>query len=200
MNHLGQHLMLLYGRGQLGFDDDEGLLRTFLATGNADVRRHALGFVGQTLEQSESVPQAILDRFMSLWDLYWPSVGRKDAEQAPDAWLFGTWFISEAFPTDWALSRLEDFVQVVGVAAPGHEVAVQLAKLTPSDPARSVRILDHMVRKDREGWKFYGWRDSASQILSLAIAAGGEARDIAVRLIDHLGRRGYVELGALLPR
>jgi len=200
MNHFGEHLMLLFGRGHLGLDDDDGLLRKFLAAADADVRRHALGFVGQTLERNEGIPPAVVERFMSLWDFYWQDIGRQDAEQRPDAWLFGPWFTSEAFPDDWALLRLEEFVQIAGVAEPDHDVAERLASLAPGNPLRSVRILEHMVRKDREGWKVYSWRDSAIEILRLAISAGGEAGGIAVRLIDYLGRQGFVELGALLPR
>ena len=167
----------------------------------SDCSRNRLShYVRLVQSKIQGVPQAILDRFMELWDLYWSSVGRKDAEERADAWLFGPWFISDAFPSDWALSRLEDFVQVAGTAEPDHEAAEQLARLAPIDPARSVRILDQMARKDREGWKFYSWRESAIQILKIAIGAGGEAREIAVRLIDHLGRRGYVEFGELLSR
>ncbi|MCE9526638.1 MAG: hypothetical protein K8R36_11355 [Planctomycetales bacterium] len=123
MNHLGEHLVLLHGRGQLELDDDEGILRTFLATANADVRRHAIGFIGQVLERDNEVPQAILDRFMRLWDFYWSSVGKQDAEQRPDAWLFGPWFTSEVFPSEWAFSRLEEFAQVAGVPEPAHAQA-----------------------------------------------------------------------------
>jgi hypothetical protein len=200
MNHLGEHLVLLHGRGQLELDDDEGILRTFLSMANADSRRHAIGFIGQVLERDNEVPQAILDRFMRLWDFYWSSVGKQDAEQRPDAWLFGPWFTSEVFPSEWAFSRLEEFAQVAGVPEPDHAVAEQLAKLAPSEPTRAVKILDHMVRKDQEGWKFYGWRKPAREILKLAIEAGGTAREIAIGLVDRLGRRGFVELGELLPR
>lgn len=200
MNHLGEHLMLLHGRGQLGLDADGEVLRIFIATANANVRRHSLGFIGQVLERDTDVPQAILDRFMQLWDFYWTSIGKQDAEQRPDAWLFGPWFASEAFPDDWALSRLEEFVQIVGVPEPDNTVAERLAKLAPSHPAAAMRILDHMVRKDREGWKAYAWRKPAGDILKIAIGAGGEVRESAISLIDHLGRRGFVELGELLPK
>ena len=200
MNHLGEHLMLLHGRGQLELDEDGGILRTFLETANPDVRRHALGFIGQALERDNEAPQPILDRFMQLWDHYWSCVGKQDAEQRPDAWVFGAWFTSEAFPDDWTLPRLEDFAQIVGVPEPDNAVAERLAKLAPSHPAAAMRILDHMVRKDREGWKAYAWRKPAGDILKIAIGAGGEVRESAISLIDHLGRRGFVELGELLPR
>lgn len=55
-----------------------------------------------------------------------------------------------------------------------------------------------MVQADREGWRIYGWRDAAKQILEKAMRAGGEARNEAERIINYLGWRGYTAFGTLL--
>lgn len=198
MNHLGEHLMILYGRGQLTFDDDAGLLSTFLASSNAEIRRHAVCFVGQFLDGDEKIPSEVVDRFQSLWEVYWAGAGSRDAEEKPDAWLFGMWFSSGKFPEHWALEQLEDFVEVAPTPEPDHAVVQQLARVAESDIARVVRILGRMIRADREGWRIHGWLDSARQILDTAMKAGGDARTEAERLIDYLGRRGHTGFGELL--
>ncbi len=198
MNHLGEHLMILYGRGQLGLDDDGGLLRRFLTDANPDIRRHAVSFVGSSVEGDEKIPDRIVSRFQELWNVYWAGAGRKDAEQKHDAGLFGTWFASGQFPEQWALEQLEAFVEVTPTPEPGHAVAEQLAKIAHADIARAVRILDRIVRADREGWRTYRWREPARQILEAAMQAGGDARTHAEQVINYLGRRGYTEFGTLL--
>ena len=114
------------------------------------------------------------------------------------AWFFGTWFSSGQFPEQWAMEQLEQFVEVVPTPEHDYTVVKQLAKIAQLDPARSVRILDRMVRGDREGWRIDGWIDEARQILNTAMKANDEAREVSVELINYLGRRGHVEFGELL--
>jgi len=123
MHRLAEHLMVLYGRGQLGLDEPGGLLRRFLETAHPDIRRHGIGFVGRSLEQEQEVPADVIDRFRKLWDVYWEGQGRSDARGAPDAWLFGQWFLCRKFPDEWALERLERFVQVNATPEPSHAIA-----------------------------------------------------------------------------
>jgi hypothetical protein len=198
MNRLGEHLMILYGRGQLGLDEDEGLLKRFLANSNADIRRHAIGSVGRSLEGDEKIPDEVVNRFQTLWDMYWAGAGKKDAEEKPDAWLFGTWFSSGQFPEQWALDQLEKFVNVTQTPEPDHAIVEQLAKVSQTDIIKTVHILDRMVRGDQEGWRIHGWLDSARQILEMAMRADGDARTQAEQVINYLGRRGHTGFGELL--
>jgi hypothetical protein len=198
MYRLGEHLMILYGRGELGLDDDGGLLRRFLTDSHPDVRRHAVGFVGQSLESDEKIPEEVVGRFQELWSIYWAGTGKKDAQEKPDAWLFGTWFASGQFPEQWALEQLESLVEVTPLPEPDHAIAEQLAKIARDNTERAVRILDRMVRGDREGWHIHGWLDAAKQTLETAMMAGGDARTQAEQVIDYLGRRGHTSFGDLL--
>ena len=198
MNHLGEHLMILYGRGQLGLDEDEGLLRRFLAESHPDIRRHAIGFVGRSLKGEEQIPEEVVGRFKTLWDTYWAGTGKQDVQQKPDAWLFGTWFSSGQFPARWALEQLESFVDVTPTPEPDHAIVEQLTKIAQADIGKAIRILDRMIRGDREGWRIHGWLASARQILAVAMMAGGNARTQAEQVINYLGRRGHIEFGELL--
>lgn len=198
MNRLGEHLMILYGRGQLGLDQDDGLLKRFLAESNADIRRHAIGSVGTSLAVDDVIPKEITERFQALWEMYWAGPGRKDSKDKPNAWLFGTWFSSGQFPEQWALEQLENFVSVTATPEPDHAVVEQLARIAQTDIARAVRILGQIVRGDREGWRVHGWLDSAREVLEAAMKAGGDARVQAEQVIDYLGRRGHTSFGELL--
>ncbi|OGP20082.1 MAG: hypothetical protein A2X90_03970 [Deltaproteobacteria bacterium GWA2_65_63] len=198
MNHLGEHLMILYGRGQLGLDDDEGLIKRFLTDSNPDIRRHAIGFVGRSLGGDEKIPEKVVGQFKTLWDAYWAGAGKQDAQQKPDAWLFGTWFSSGKFPEQWALEQLENYVNVTITPEPDHSIVEQLARVAQADIVRAVRILDRMVRGDREGWRIHGWLESARKILEMAMKAGGDARTHAAQVINYLGRRGHTGFGDLL--
>ena len=196
MNRLGEHLMILYARGDLKLDDD--LLEHFLENTKPDIRRSAIGFVGRILQQDDDLPDEVMVRLKTLWEVYWGGNGARDASQDPDSWLFGSWFSSGRFPASWALDQLESFTTVVPLPHPVHAVAEQIAEFTPTDVAQAARILDTMIRGDREGWHIHGWLETARQILMLAIEDGGSAREQAKRTIDYLGRRGHTSFGGLL--
>jgi hypothetical protein len=198
MGHLGEHLTILYGRGDLSLDDDGALLRRFLANANRDIRRHAMEFVGQVLQHETTLPQDFVDRYQQLWDVYWAGEGRTDAQQKPDAFLFGLWFSSGRFDPRWGIARLLDFVEVVPVPEPSPQVLEELAKVASNDIPRAVEVLERMVHGDDEGWHLRMWMDPAKGILEQAMRVGGEVRAQAERVIDHLGRRGHTAVGELL--
>jgi len=198
MYYLGEHLMVLYGRGQLGLDENDGLLQEFLTDSKPEIRRHAIGFVGRSLEGDAEIPAEVIERFQILWRIYWDGLGKQDAKDCPGALLFGTWFTSKKFPDDWALAQLEEFANIDPTPEPDHSIAERLAGISSVDIVKSVHILRQMVYGDKEGWRIYGWRDSLKPILERAISVPGAARQEAEQLIDYLGRRGYNELGELL--
>jgi hypothetical protein len=197
MFRLGEHLVILYAREELNLDDDQPFAR-FLSTTNPDIRRHMIAFAGINLERENASPDAIIQRLMRLWESYWKASGPSDAAGKPREYLFGNWFSSGVFPKDWAIERLEEFVSVVPMPSPENEVVPRLAKICETDIARSVAILQKIVDGDKDGWRIYLWRDSARQILELALKTSGPPRDAAKKLIDRLGRRGYSEFGSLL--
>ena len=197
-NRLGEHLVILFGRGELGLDDDAALLRRFLSSARPEVRRHAMGFIGMSLAGEGDIPEDIAARFQKIWEFYWDSVGKRDAHEDPETPLFGPWFASERFPLDWALEQLEAFVEVSPTPQPDEAVVKRLAVTAGTAPTRAMRILDRMVRADHEGWRIHGWRDSARTVLETGMRVGGAARAQAIQTIDYLGRRGYPDFGELL--
>jgi hypothetical protein len=203
IHRLGEHLVVLYGRGDLktSSSDDEKLLFDFLQAADSDARSKTIAFVGWTLRQSQAVPEAIVGRFQKLWDWYWPEFGEKDAVARPPSGLFGSWFKCEQFPMEWRLKRLEAVValpQIPDLAEQAVERLATIAEAHAEHVGAATRILDRMIRADNEGWRAYAWRESAMKILGLAVRGDDAARDVALRLIDYLGWRGYREFGNLL--
>lgn len=198
MSRLGEHLMVLYGRGQLSLDDDDGLLRRFVRKSNPEVRRGTIEFAGRVVSGDEEVPNEVVLRFKTLWDFYWEGPGKKDARGRPDMWSFGLWFSSGRFPVQWALERLDSFTRENPTPEPTQAVVKELARVAESDEIRAVRILDRMVRGDTTGWWTQEWLDAAGRVLEVAMRAGGDARSIAEEVVEHLGRRGHMQFGTLL--
>lgn len=190
LNHLGEHLMVLYIRGDIDLDNNDGPLRRFILNARSNVRRHAIGFVGNLLSRGGEINDAIRHRLTELWELYWAGPGKDDAREKPNAWLFGTWFSSGVFDDTWALDRLNQFVDVSPTAEPDEAIARELARLSPGDPLKSVQILDRMIRGDKEGWRIHGWLDEARTILQTALA-NENAHETASDLLNFLARRGY---------
>lgn len=195
MYRLGEHLMVLYGRGQLPLNDR--VLEAFLRDAHPAIRRHAIGSIGSSFSR-ELLPLEVVERFMALWDGYWGDRGKSDAMEDPEAVLFGSWFSSGIFPQKWALRSLEEFVEVVPVPEPDHSVIDRLAKDAHVDILQAIRIVDRMVRGDHESWRIHGWEESLKLVLEGAIRSGAGARASASEVIDYLGRRGYTTFGALL--
>ena len=156
----------------------EEVLQDFLSTAGVAIRRHAIGFIGSSLGH-EKVPLEVVERFMALWDAYWTSHGRSDAADDPGAVLLGSWFASGEFPDDWALSSLYEYLDVVAVPEPERLVMKRLAKIAQTDIVKSVRIVERMVKGDREGWRIHGWQEPARAILEQAVKAGVTARSEA---------------------
>lgn len=198
MHRLGEHLMILYGRGHLDLQESEGLLQVFLTTAKPEYRRHSITFVGEILRENKTLPPDIVEKFKSLWETYWSGAGKKDAEDNSGGQLFGTWFPSAHLPELWALKHLEQFVEVAPNVESGHSVLEHLSKIASTDIACAVRCLDKIVVGDRKGWRIFEKRDEIRQILELAMNAGGDAQDQAKQTINYLGRRGRIDLGKLL--
>lgn len=199
---LAEHLIILYGRGQLGLDEHDAMLRTFLSGSCQAVRSYAIGFVGQSLRREDDdtkaspLPEEVVDRFVKLWEWYWPNVGSRDQE--PSRELFGHWYASGCFDRKWAIKTLAEYVSKVGLPEPEYALPERLAEDANMWPETALDIVKIMVKADREGWRIESWKDQIKQILGCALAEDEDTRACAVQLIDRLGRRGWIEFGEFL--
>jgi len=203
--NLGQHLMTLYGRGDLGadagaaWDADQGVVRRLVTQAHVAIRSYAIEFVGISLKDSGGkLPDQVRDRFVGLWERYWAQVGAADASADPNSSVFGWWFCSGAFDPAWSIQQLESFVARCPKAEPDHLIVERLAETADVDPLRAARIVEMLVAGDDEGWRVGGWADDAKKALAIALKAGGNARQAAEDAIDRLGKRGRNDFGVLL--
>lgn len=205
MGNLAQHLIVLFGRGDLGASidqalktDNEIIVRLVTKTPVA-LRSHAMQIVGSTLFGSkEKLPVDVLKRFTALWDVYWKKAGAQDASSDPRSAVFGYWFSSGAFPDDWSIARLLEVARLVPQLEPDDLVVERLARICEVDPVGSAQVVELLVRGDTEGWRVSSWKEDAHRILLIAVKAGGKARQIAETTIDRLGRRGFLEFESIL--
>ncbi len=206
-NRLGEHLMVLYGRGDLGSEPEAGMkadnaiLMRLISQTPVSIRSHAVKFIGKSLSgQKEELPKEVIDRFVNLWDVYWREIGHEDAKANHQSAVFGYWFSSGAFDPQWSIVRLDEFVSAAPQAEPDHLIVEHLATICTHDPLRSVRILQMLIKGDMEGWRIPSWKEEAKEILQVAMSANEDARSLAERVIDSLGRRGYLEFGEILRK
>ncbi len=197
---LAEHVIVLYGHGQLSLDNDGRIVQRLLTKAAPAIRTHAIQFVGESLwrEDTESLPEGVKKRFTTLWDWYWDAVGEADAKHDPQSGAFSHWFVCGVFDAPWSIERLEQFVRVVPRPSADSGILKKLAEIAEADILRSVRIVGYLVDGDDENWRIYGWRDHAKKILAAGLAQGSDSRLLAEDIIDRLGRRGFVDFGELL--
>lgn len=193
MYRLGEHLVVLYARGQLPFEED-GIFKRFLNTAIPAIRSHAITFVGSSLygvkDPKTALQSDVVKRFQDLWDWYWPRFKEIDAKLESEPNLFGAWFAAGVFDDLWSLQRLDEFTQVISKPEPDSMVADQLAEKRSANLGLALEILDRIIRNDNEG-RLFGWKDPAKQILEDAVK-NTDLRPQAESLLDYLGRAGYV--------
>jgi hypothetical protein len=196
---LGEHLIVLYGRGEAGLTPATGLLKKFITRASASLRVHAMEFVGQSLIDKEELPDDVVERFKTLWDAYWASTGREDVNRYPENDLFGSWFGSGRYPPSWSLPILVEVAKIVGVVGPEDEVAEQLVKTGETHTVLSMEALRHMLDGASDRYEVAQLFKTCRPLLKRAIESGGEAEMHARAAIDRLGRLGILKAGELLP-
>lgn len=200
-NALAKHLMALYWRGVLRVEAG-GIIADFFSRARAEVRGHAISYVGRSLKSTNGVVnETILERLTILWNQRL----EKAKEDVPgncvqELSAFGWWFVSEKFDDSWAIAQLTEALRIVGQVDVDHIVMERLAALSPSLPSEVVQVLRLMVEGDREGWHVRLWRKQ----LRVAIAAvmkvdEKDARAEAVALVNRLAARGHLDFSDLLP-
>ena len=203
---LSQHLIILYGWGQLGeeqknaLNPDGGLIHRLVCESQQPIRIKAIESAGSSLHQptDEKIGDDILDCYKQLWEHYWNTVGKDDAKTDKKSGLFGYWFCSGVFDNQWSIEQLEKVANVAPKMHPDSLIVEQLAKICKTDPMRSATIIKLFTEGDDEGWLVDIWKDDAYKVLKIAMNANDKARAIAEETIDILGRRGHLNFGDLL--
>lgn len=195
---LAEHLLAFYWRGKLSLEDP--LLVDFWRSAPAEVRAHAIAFVGQALQRTEQdIPAEILNRLKQLWEQRLAAA--REAQDPRDfqkeVSAFGWWFASGKFDVGWALDQLFASLKLSDRAEPAHMVLETLSGTAQTHPQKSVKCLRLIAEGDRQGWELYAGREHIRQILQRGLA-NPHAREEAERLIHYLGSRGFLDFKDLL--
>jgi hypothetical protein len=197
---LATHLVVLCGRGIVPVGDSEGLLGRFFRRAPAGAKAHAIETVGRSLEGEDDIPAGVIQRFAQLWEWFRANMVEGQERPAMEALAaFGWWLACGRFDDEWCLDQLLRITAIQPLVNPEDDTMRKLSELANEHPAKAVSCADRMVRGDREGWRLYGWRDTLLSLLKAVLASDdAAARSMAMKLIDHLGRRGFLEYGKLL--
>lgn len=197
---LSEHMMTYYWWGDLNIDS--GLFDHFWASAPANIRAHALTYIGRSLYKTpEQIPRDVAKRLMELWEVRLAKASAADdiEEHVGEIAAFGWWFASGKLSQKWSMDQLREVISVIGRVEAGHLVVQQLASLTERFPKESVALLAAMVETDKKGWGLHLWGESAKELLRQAIAAEDRGASKAARdLIHRLGARGFLEYRELL--
>jgi len=197
IHRLGEHLIILYLRGELLLDDEGLSLRKFISETALDVRRHTIEFIGRVLEHHNEVSEGVIKRCMELWELYWTDNGKDDELARCGCWSFESWLTCRKFQKAWCLEQFEKYLQASEALEISSWAMEELAWIADADFKKSVGILDTIVRGDKEGWHIPGWQDSIHAILEAALKNDPSCTQ-SRQLIDYLGRSGYMKFGTLV--
>jgi hypothetical protein len=191
---LGVHLLVFYGRGQLGLGG-ESLFDYFLSHTTPGIRKLGLVGLGHALLHSKSVAPSFAKRFIPLWERILADSINLEREQRVELAAFGWWFGAGVFDPAWALETLLKVLEATPSLELSHIVIEKLAEVAADYPAQSIRALRLLFRFDSERMNFYE-RDEITKVLVEAL--NSESRDRAVEFIHLLGASGFSWPGKLL--
>jgi len=199
---LAEHLMTLYWRGKLSFDEPDGLLARFYAKASDSLRSHALAFVGRSLHSTEEeIALQVVDRLQVLWQRRLDAArsGTPSTSHTAELAAFGWWFASAKFDDVWAIAQLKEALKLAGRVEREHLVVEHLATLAAEMPAHAVECLNLILEGDKEGWHIHGWRERARTILVAALQSTDDiVQQTAVDLVHRLCARGHLAFRDLL--
>lgn len=193
--HLADHLMAYYWRGELTLEADD-LVATFFEIADPELRGHALEWVGRILAQLEEAPSdRVKERLTALWE--WRM--SQEPIAAKELQAFGWWFGSGQMEQAWSLQELGKLLSLAVLPEPDHMVAERLAAIAQAYPVQAVRSLDRMIDLATEGWAIHGWLESARTVLEVGLkSADDEAKERAERVIHKLGALRFRDFRTLL--
>jgi hypothetical protein len=197
---LAEHLMVYYWLGLVKEDSD--LFTQFWTIASADIRGHAIEFIGRSLSSVyKDIESEIKERLSRLWEIRWGVVSSSSTyeEYLKELATFGWWFSSGRMDPIWALTHLQNVLSLGVQVDATHQVVEELGNLADRYPLETATALSKIIDMDQRGWGYYLWRDDAKRLLGTVLESDNiEGRQAAEDLIHRLGARGQLDYGELL--
>lgn len=195
---LGEHLMVIFGRGILTWDDDDALVKRFFDNATEMKTSHAVAFVGQSLyNEIKPISVDVVERFRGLWEQLVKNFLEAPSEKTQMLIQFGWWFAAGCFDVEWTFKQLIVVIESTGEIEPDYIVMERLANLASQYPARCLEVLNALVNRDKRGWIFLGMEECARTMFQ-ALLETEETKSDAKTLIHQLGSHGHHQFRELL--
>ncbi|MEI7825283.1 MAG: hypothetical protein WCI01_08285, partial [Chlorobiaceae bacterium] len=112
---LGEHLMVIFGRGLLTWSDEDALVKRFFDNATESETSHAVAFVGQSLyNEIKPISADVVERFRALWEQLEKNLLEAPSEKTQMLKQFGWWFAAGCFDVEWTFKQLIAVIESTG--------------------------------------------------------------------------------------
>lgn len=197
---LACHLMSFYWRGRYPLEEDQGLIHQFFSIASDRIRAEAIEFIGRSLAKIQGpIDSTVLDRIEHLLARRFQYTSLDpDANQA-ELKAFGWCFGSGKFDRGLAITRLRDVLRLTRRINPDFLVLESLPQYVPDFPNEVLECISLLIEGQRSHVEVVSWEEDLRRVLSQT--QGHQlliVRRATNRIIEQLGRLGYVEYRDLL--
>lgn len=196
---LGEHLVILAGRGLVAWSDDDALLRRFFENAAPNDADRAIWLVGRDLSDIETeVSEEAVERFRRLAEELLGLLKENGGERMGHLKSLGWWIASVRFDPKWREDSLTQLLELAGTAEPSYQVMNCLVEMSKDHPAEAFRVFRTWVNtKGPAEGALSGGDEPAREILRAALAHP-PTKDAARALIDRLLAAEHLSFRSLL--
>ena len=197
---LGEHLVILAGRGLVAWPDKDALLRRFFDKAEPDDARRAIWLVGRDLSKHENdISDEAVGRFERLAEELLGLLKKHGRERMGHLSSLGWWIASGRFNPEWTLDRLERLLELAGAIEPSFEVMDCLVEMSKSNPTEAFKVFRAWLNTERlDRSVLIGGPDEAAITILQAALRQPSTENEARSFIHRLGAAGHLGFRDLL--
>ncbi len=196
---LGEHLVILAGRGLVAWSDQDALLRRFFEKAEPDDVRRAIWPTGRDLSKHENeIPDEALGRFQRLADELLGLLKKQGRKRMGHLSRLGWWIASGRFDPEWTLDRLQRLLELAGAAEPNFQVMDCLVEISKSNPTEAFKVLRTWLNDERPDRSVLIGRKKSTMAILQAALKQPSTQDDARSFIHQLGAAGHLGFRDLL--
>ena len=196
---LGEHLVILAGRGLVAWSDQDALLRRFFEKAEPDDVRRAIWPISRDLSKHENeIADEALGRFERLADELLGLLKKHGRERMGHLSRLGWWIASGRFDPEWTLDRLQRLLELAGAAEPSFQVMDCLVEISKSNPTEAFKVLRTWLNTERPDRSVLIGRKKSTMAILQAALKQPSTQDDARSFIHQLGAAGHLGFRDLL--
>ena len=196
---LGEHLVVLAGRGLVAWSDEDALLRRFFENAEPDDADRAIWLVGRDLSDDETgVSDDVVERFRRLAEELLGLLKEYGSERMGHLKSLGWWIASGCFDPEWTLGRLQRLLELAGGAEPSFEVIRCLVEVSKSHPAETFKVFSSWLKTEGSDYSVLLGSSEAARAILRAALDHPPTEDDARSFIDQLLAAGNLSFRDLL--